>query len=368
MNLWLIAACSLALGGPAEESVVATDEPPAEEAPVALTRIEVGVAKADPALEPSAVDEVLAGHLAGTGLQSTTSLLPAGDLVDHIEWAQQRADPDVAVYVVELRDNGIRSLYLVGPGGEGLWVRELPAADDPDLLLESLGAILRGTSMALGGGPPRGMEIAELPTREPDPPDPDPPDPDPPDPDPDPDPEPPRRKPTPSFGVSYRGGNLERAALWQSGASAFFDLELRSSVFVAATVGILAPAKSDGAPSLEVWRLPVVIDGGYRFRHGRNVRPDVGLGLVLEPLWWSAATSDGAAVRGISGRTGRLGLSPRVGLRWRLVRGLGLHVLGRADLWLLNAVLVVEDGDARTSRFRPHDVGAVFEAGLHYSL
>ena len=314
-------------------------------------RIEVGVEDDDPSLESERVREVLSAHLAGTGVAADVYRLPAGDLIDHVEWAEARAGPDVtAVYFVERLPDGRRRLYLTRGGG--LWVRELPRADDEELLLESLGAMLRGTSVALGEeGAPRGMEAAERPA-----------------------PAAPveverpatRQRPAVGIAVAYAGGNLDRAAPWQSGGAIALDVEFANAAWVGVGVDVFAPAKLRGQPPIDVWRIPVVVAGGFRFRKGKALRPGLGLGVVLEPFWWRPQAAPGAEAQ--PGQTVRVGLSPAVDLRWRVVRGFGFTVKVRADAWLLNADLAVEEAGVRRTRLAPHPAAAVLEAGLFYAF
>ena len=85
-------------------------------------------------------------------------------------------------------------------------------------------------------------------------------------------------------------------------------------------------------------------------------------------MWWRARGTPEDGTRVEAGSTARIALTPIADLRWRIVAGLGLGQRLRADTWLLNADLVVEDGPDRRSRFRPFPVGAVVEGGIHYTF
>ncbi len=353
---------SLVLGAAAAGRAQLVVEP-GDSSVAARTVVELGVGVSDPALQPGEAELVLAGHLAETGLRVHVGRTADGDLLDHITWAEGRGGPDVlAVYFVELLDGGQRRLYLFEPETGALWVRELPRTEDQDLLLETLGAMMRGTSSALKDGPPRGMDPVERPEAPPPPPRSLPTEPEP-----RPDPEPQPRRARFTVALGYLGGNLEGAAPWQSGGVVGVDVELASGATVGLAGGVYAPARTRGTPALNVLRVPIRIAGGYRFRPDAALRPGVGLGLVIEPLRWRA--SDPAPeVDASDGQTFRLGLAPDFDLRWRLVGGLGLHARVSVDVWLSNADLVVEDGDQRETRFRPHPVAAALDAGLHYTF
>jgi hypothetical protein len=176
----------------------------------------------------------------------------------------------------------------------------------------------------------------------------------------------PAPRPIVTVALAYAGGNLEAAAPWQSGGSVGLDVELRSGAWIGADASLLAPARLGGMPELDVWRVPILLAAGYRFRREAAIRPGLGAGLVVEPFTWQAQSAPG--VRGVSNRTVRVGLAPGADVRFRIVKGFGAHLRARADVWLLNAELVVEDAGERRSRFRPHPVGALVQAGLHYSF
>lgn len=340
--------------------------------PLVLPRVEVvvGIASDDPSIERDALAEVLAGHFADTGLEYRVATFEAASAQ---RWASAHiGEPEVlAVFWIEGAD-AERRLYLFEPRRGTTWVRELPPSTDPDELLESLGAMVRGISLWLDEGAPPEMDAAEVappPEPEPTPP----PEPAPPEPTPSPAPlapalapVTPEPRPRAAWGLSlaYAGGNLAREAPWQSGGSVGVELEWPIHVTAEVGASLLRPAVLDSVPATTVWRLPLHVGVGYRFRPGRMVRPLVDLAFVVEPMWWRVQST--AEVTGRSGRTTRAAIAPGVGVRIAVWRGLGVVVHARADLRVLDADLVVFQGGRRVSRLSPDVVAAFVRGGLSY--
>lgn len=331
------------------------------------TRIVVGVPAGDSLVVPDALSQVLAGHLADTGLQHRVATLATGSgpLV-RLAWASTYArERDVlAVFWIE-GEGEDRSLYLFEPTRGGTWVRSLEGSSDADALLESLGTLVRNISLWAGeGGPPGMAEVEPQPQPQPQSEEPEV------EPEPvvaDPPvrvaPRPPRRL---TLEAMYAGGNLAATARWQSGARVGVDMEWRNHVTTGLSAALVSPATVDGTPRATVWRLPIGVSVGYRFAAGRAVRPYVDAAAVVEPLWWVGEDSPGATA--INGRSARVALSPGAGLRWTIVGGFGIGAHARVDLWVFNADLVVSQGERRETRLRAHPAGALVSAGLFYSF
>lgn len=343
-------------------------------APAALprTRIIVGVAAHDPSIDQGELAQVLAGHFADTGLHyRVASLAGGGERAERAAWASSyvRERDVLAVFWIEASGDE-RSLYLFEPKRGTTWVRELPASSDPDELLESLGTMLRSISLWLEDGALPDMVEVEAEPAEPEPVEPKPEEIDPTHDDPTKSepavpPSPPPRA-TWALELAYAGGNLADLAPWQSGASLGLELEWPSQLVGQVALAALSPAELRPLPATTVWRLPLHVAAGYRFRAGRALRPMLDAAVVVEPMWWQAQTTP--EVVGRSGRTARVAIAPGVGLRWTIRGGLGLMVHARADLRVLNADLVVSQQGRRVSRLSPHIVAAFARAGLSYAF
>ncbi len=330
----------------------------------ARDRVELGLGPDDGLLSAQDVELTLAAQLFDAQLDAHVAPLGSGDLLDRIAWAEAQVEPDVlAVFFTERVGEG-RRLYLLEPRTGGLWVRELPRTQDDDLLLESLGAMVRGISTALRDGPPRGMtEVTRPSVPEPEPPKPEP--------EPEPQPEPevatPRPRPHLSVTAAYLGGMLARSRPWQSGGVIGLGVELPVHVVLGVRVGLFAPAPVKGPPALQLWRVPVRLHGAYRFRPNADLRPELGVGLVVGTMAWRPGDGD-ADDGGRPGEAVRVALAPQAGLSWRLAGGFGLHMNTMLDVWVSNADLVVEVGTARRSQLRPFVLTAALEAGAHYTF
>ena len=334
-------------GAPAEPVATAPEDTNAQ------SRVIVGVVADDvPFVDPS-LASILGASFGGTHVVPELQQLEAGrDLLDRMEWAHAIAAPDVrAVYWIEPVDTQRHRLYLFDPRADQIWVRSLPQGSDPADVLDTLGAMVRSLTDGLPEGAPRGMDRVLPPREEP----------------PKTDPLPVAPKPTPPqprahvmIAASYVGSSFDDEAPWLSGGGVDVDVELKRSAFVRVGIAALQPV-TISSPRLDVWRAPIAIEGGYRFRRDKRVRPELGAALAIDPIVWTG--KDDVAR---SGRTARVALAPMVGLTVRLWRGLGLHLWARADVWLHNLSLVVADGSGRTERLRPHPVAALVRAGIHF--
>ncbi|MBC8067357.1 MAG: hypothetical protein IAG13_03410 [Deltaproteobacteria bacterium] len=160
--------------------------------------------------------------------------------------------------------------------------------------------------------------------------------------------------------VGYVGSSFADEAPWQSGGGVDVDVELPIPVYLRIGIALVQPT-TVSPPRLEVWRIPLAVEAGYRFRRDRRVRPELGAALAVDPMLWRG---DDPATR--PGSTARVGLGPAAGLNVQVWGGFGVHVWARADVWLRNVTLVVEDESGRARRLRPHAVAALVRAGIHF--
>ncbi len=331
---------------------------PADPAATEVTapqRVVVGVVAGDTPFGDPQLAGILDATFGGTTTKAELATLRAtGDLVDRMEWAAGAAAPDVrAVYWIEPVAADHHRLYLLDPRTERIWVRSLPQGSDPTDVLDTLAAMIRSLTDGLPAGEPRGMELVTQPEPTPTIEEPPPkrivsP------------PPPPKRRTHVTIAASYVLASFDDVAPVLHGGGVDVDVEVPIGVFARVGIAALQPARID-APRVDVWRVPIAIEGGYRFRRDRKLRPEVGAALAIDPLLWRGRED---AAR--SGRTARVALGPSVGLTWRLWRGLGAHLWARADVWLHNVSLVVADADGRQARMRPHPVAVLARAGIHW--
>ncbi|MEM6296234.1 MAG: hypothetical protein AAGA54_33490, partial [Myxococcota bacterium] len=149
LALLLAPPAATAADAPAPAPVTASDP---ESGQASGPRVRV---RADPSVLPvteATLRRALTGHLADLDAELTVDLAPG-----HAEDPRSRSDFDLDVEIRPGGDGGLQ-LQLTRPMDEP-WVRALPPEVEPDLLLESLGVVLRGI-------------VSELPPREPEPPEP----------------------------------------------------------------------------------------------------------------------------------------------------------------------------------------------------
>ncbi|MEM9461942.1 MAG: hypothetical protein AAGF11_47725 [Myxococcota bacterium] len=351
-----------------EEPVgVRADEPSAkpQSPPVARRdRVIVGITSGDPQITGEELHEALAGHLAGTSLRHRVALLSrSGDRDTRLDWASTFVVYDDVLAVFWVSGRGERQqLYLFEPKSGATWVRELPPASDPDALLESLGAMVRYISLWLERGPPPGMVEVEPPPKPP---------PKAPPQEPPPQEPPPREPPPPpsvrwALELHYAGGNLADPFPWQSGGGLGLEVETPVHVVGRLTASVLGPAVLRSVPRTTVWRIPLSLGVGYRFAPDRALRPLLDASVVVDPMVWQARGAPGVDAR--SGRGVRVAIAPGAGLRWILGRGVFLMLHVRADLWVLNADLVVSVDNRQESRLSPHPVSGLARVGVGYAF
>jgi hypothetical protein len=364
--------CALAFTAAFARAGSALAEPEADASePVARSRVVVGTVIGDAPYDRPELQDVLAAAFASTAMSAEVKPLSGtDDLLARMQWAETSAEAGVrAVFWVEPVDVQTHRLFLFDPTSRRTWVRELPKSDDSDALLESLGIMIGLLAAGLDEGPPRGMQQAVLPTA--------------PEPEPEPEPAPvvapPPSEPAPAepttpapprvrwvVGAEYVGGNLDAEVPWHNGVGLRVGVETPIGVIARLRPAVLVPARAEVSPRLSILRVPIALEAGYRFRRDARLQPEIGVAMVVEVFDWSADDEPGLTAR--SGRTARVGLGPQAGLDARVWRGLGLHLHARADIWLRNVDLVVQESAAREARLSPHPVGAVLQAGMHYAF
>lgn len=327
----------------------------------------VGLAGEPAPFDPDALQRVLAGYL--TDLEpprsATITALPPGDeVLPQISWARERAgDPAVErVLWLELREPGPHRLYLYEPRSDRVYLRELADAE-PDLLLETLGVVVRALVSTLSEGAPPGMQALVVPAPAPAP------EPPPPVAAPAaPPPAPPRRPLHLDLALGYRGGTFNKDIAFQHGLAAQLLLVTRVGVLVGLTGGWLAPGATgrDGL-RLDLPRVPVGARVGVRLRRERALHIDLDLGLAGELL---LPRVSGAPSRPRTTLTARVALSPGVGLGVRPFRRvpLGLHLHLQLDAWLRDLALVVRGPGGDTTLADAAPVGATLDLAVRYTF
>lgn len=372
-SVWL--ACGLLTANPG--AVAAQMHAPTAAAPSPAPRqVVLGLAGAAPGFAPASLRDVLAGYLADlepARVAAVEPLPPGDEILPRLAWARDRArDPaSERVLWLELREPGPHRLYLYDPRTDRVYLRELADAE-PDLLLESVGVVVRTLVATLSEGPPAGMQPVTLPP------------PPPPEPAPKPKPAPvPAPKPAPAaaprpapaplhldLALGYRGSSFGRAIALHHGFAGQLLLATPRGLLVGLTAGYLAPGTAPALSGLrlELARVPLAARIGVRLRRDRALHVDLDLGLAAE-LLLPRVRSD----RALLSRTGvipRLGLAPGVGLGLRPFRRvpLGLHLHLQLDVWLRDVALAVRrpDGDVVLADAAP--VGATFDLALRYTF
>lgn len=289
-----------------------------------------------------------------------------GNIFDQIAWARGEQVPGRAVFWLVARGQDGADLYVIPPGQELGYVRELTLIGDAVERNESLAVVVHAIVDALDRGPPAGMSEVEA-SREGPPegvPDPEP------SPIPSPDPEPStlRSEPDvhPGVAVLYRGASMSDGAPWQNGVGGAFDLVLPLGFTVAASAGWMRGFSDHPTLSLKLDRLPVDFAVGWRARRRRAIAIDLALAVSTERLAWRTERSDNPALGDLDGRRWRLGLGLDVGLRWRATGGLEVGVSVGMRGWLRDASLAVETDEGLVTILEPHPVSVDLRAGVGY--
>lgn len=302
---------------------------------VAPAQIVVGLTGTDAPFTTDALSKVLAGYLADLEPPRTPVLaqLPPGpEVLPQIAWARERtASPTVErVLWLELRAPGPHRLYLYDPLADRVYLRELADAE-PDLLLESIGVVVRSLVASLSAGTPAGMQPLELP---------------PPAPAPQPQPARPAETPPPpitrppakrlhlDLALGWRASTLNARIPAQHGVAAQLLIITPRGLLVGLTAGYLASgtAPEQAGLRLDLPRVPLAARVGYRLLRDRIVQLDLDLGLTGElflPRVHGPATAQTTLAA-------RVGVSPGLGLGVRPFARvpIGLHLHLQLDAWL----------------------------------
>jgi hypothetical protein len=341
------------LGG---EAAARHGSEPTEAEATARGTVVIAIPPADAILREATLRPALAGHFADTRFRPELRLLPAGDILAHLEWAEAdpAGAPSHAVLWVETSRDGSQQLYLLQPSSGRVWVRALPMASEPEVAAESLGVMVRALALGLEDGEPTGMREVTIERRsegeaqaEPVP---------------MPPPAPARTRPDVLVAVGYHGSSVSADRPWHSGAE--LRLGLRLPVGLLLELGAAWAPKAAGLrePRVDLERVPIDLRAGWQWRPHRRVHPQVDASVVAEALRWDLQST--AAIAGRRGTAWRLGVAPGFGVTVRLWRALGLRLHAQADIWVRNAELVILDGDARAPVARMHPVAGRLDAGL----
>ncbi|EDM76336.1 hypothetical protein PPSIR1_18557 [Plesiocystis pacifica SIR-1] len=350
--------------GPAPEPAPAETQPETPGEPAELSAVEdiaFALVGEWPGLEPAQLEPVLASNLVDLGIEIEVTTRPAGNVFVQLDWARtlgaQRRGR--AVFWLVRRDPETVQLFVLPPGTDLGYVRDIAFAGGPDELAELLAVIVRGAAESLQAGPPSGMRGVE-PQPDPDPP-----------PDPDPDPDPPVLPPVDPgpwvhVSVSYLGASLSSNAPWQHGAAVDVGLRLRSRLDVGLTAGWGTGLARDALSPLQLHRVPIGLTLGYAFDPDRRVSGRILATGVVEAVSWQPTDASDLELAG--GTDLRVGLGVRGDLVIKLHAGLGLLLGGSVVGWLRNVrVDVDESGELRTV-LGPAPVGGELRAGLEYAF
>ena len=272
-------------------------EPPTE---VTLT------VDADAGLSDSAVADALAAHLA--------------ELERSVRVEREATEARPRVSLSRMPSGAVRvEVWLEGT--DTPWTREIPDDGDPDLLLESIGVVVRG------------MLVAEPPEPEPQE-------------EAEPAPEP-ERKPAPTprppsqldLSLAYRGETVAPDLLWHDGAAAALSWQAPRGWMLDAAVAWMPrqPIRRGPGEGLAIQRVHASLGAGFRFRRDRRVRPAVLATVGAELFDWSEAALNtegqpGAAARVSAGALGEL----------QVDLGAGVFAIARLGInaWFFGAELV----------------------------
>lgn len=312
-------------------------QPPAVEDP-ATAPILVVRTMADLGLAEATVQRALEGHFADLGYDVHVDFAPG-----------ERPWPPAAVRVelFPTDDGGLRVEMQREPDPQP-WARVLPPESNPDLLLESLGVLIRS------------MLSAPLPEPTPEPePEPEPAAP-PKKPEPDPVAPPPPRYGAVDAGLVYRGDTLAAEHPWHS--SVAVDVAGRTHRGFAFG-GALTYTPPHAGADLSLQRVGVELRAGAAFRPATCLQPAVFAHAGLEGLGWSGAPN---ATRARPGWAVRLGAGTSGELR-AFVRG-GWFLLARLGVtaWIRGTTLEEERGEARNTLIRTLPASGSVWVGVGY--
>lgn len=270
-------------------------EPPTE---VALT------IDADAGLSGRAVADALAAHLA--------------ELERGVRVEREATDARPRVALSRMPSGAVRvEVWL--EGADTPWTREIPDDGDPDLLLESIGVVVRGMLVA---GPPK-QEAEPVPKPEPEP-------------IPAPAPKPPSQL---DLSVVYRGETVAADLLWHNGAAMQLSWQAPRGWLLDGAVAWMPRQRirRGQGKGLAIQRVHASLGAGFRFRRDRRVRPAVLAAVGAELFEWSEAALN---TNGQPGTAARVSATAAGELQVDL--GAGVFAIARvgASAWIAGAELV----------------------------
>lgn len=288
-------------------------------------------------LQPAAVQAALAAHVTELGY------------VVRVRADDSRPPADPVVVRVALRRTAPDSVHLEVwvPGERRPWSRSLHDDGDPDLLLETLGVVIRGIVTA----PPRPIPDATLQAESPAT-------------SPAPAPRSRGRAPWIDLALAYRGETFAAASPWHSGVLASLWWQSRRGLVFGGSVAWVPRHRVDAG--LAIQRVPVGLTAGWRWRQGRRVRPGLHADLVAEALGWRGTVGTASARPGWALRIGA-----GVAVDATIEVGAGVFAWGRVagHVWPLSADLVLErSSTAPQSLIRswPGSGQALVGLGVHF--
>ena len=278
-------------------------------------------------LEPEQVARAISAHVAELGFDVATT--------------QQATSAGSTRVALSQTQSGDVRVEIRRPGNR-VFVREIPDRSDPDLLLETLGVVVRGALAPVSmpenetpAGPPAAASSTSPP-------------------------EPPSQL---DVSAAYRGDSFARRQPWHSGLHLGLTWESRRGAIVGVGAGWVPPHR--GRAELQVQRIPVELSVGWRARAGRRVRPSVEALVAAEAVGWSGARP---------GSEARPGWAPRIGagIGVGLTVELGAGVFGWSRLsgrgWPLGAELIERGPDGPRELLRAFPVSGEVLVGVGYHL
>ncbi len=288
------------------------------------------------------VTDAVAAHVAEHGTDVVARAEP-GQREPPADWVASPWNGVAArVWLSRIDDDTLR-VEVWTPGDTAPWSRDLADEGDADLVLESVGVVVRGVLSTASS------RREATPATEPGG-----------------DAEPvskPKRRPPLGLTLAYHGETFAPERIWTSGARLGVGWEGRRGLLVD---GGLSWFPAHGASQgVSVRRIPGQLGIGWRGRSTKRVRPGVLAIGVAEALGWTGANA------GLEARPGwavRIGAGAAADVTIDIGRGVFGFARVSAAGWVRGAQLVVErpEGSQRLIRASPVSVSAI--AGLGYQL
>ena len=230
-------------------------------------------------------------------------------------------------------------------GADTPWSREIPDDGDPDLLLESIGVVVRGMLVAGVPEPEPEPKPATVPPRPVEP-----------------------ELPPPSqldAAIAYYGETVAADLPWQSGIGAHLTWQAPRGLLVDGGVAWMPShrIRTGAGAGLGIQRVHATVGAGFRFRRQRRVRPAVLASVGAEVLGWSGAATQtqeqpGFAARVAAGVAGELQVDV----------GAGFFAIARigADAWLVGADLVASSAGGERRLLQTSIVSGQAALGVGY--